>query len=548
MSLSRDPVGVPAVPARARTGMRLLAVVLVVALLGLIAGHLPAASAGPPAGGTTTSALHTNSITIVGGDPTTLDPAAQGDLGSAQVTAQLFETLTAFDPSLTIRPALASGWASGDGGRTITFTLRPNLEFSDGSPLGAADVVRSWLRLIDPAHPSPLASLLDEIHGARAYLARQSTDPASVGLKAVGDTVVVTFDSPATDFPALVSGPSFGVVPVSIDDPASLAPGTFVGSGAYVLAARTSTELTLAANPRYWAGTAPIATVHLLTSLAGQSPVEAFEAGTIDYTGIDDSDASWLRYDPTLGPQLRSVPSLSVTYYGFDVRQKPFDDPRVRQAFAQAVDWTRIVNLANTGSLAPATSMVPPGIPGRSGTDFLPAFDPGAARQALAAAGYPGGDGLPPITLVSTDTGFDGAIVADLQANLGITVHYETMGFDDYFTRLATDPPAFWTLSWVADYPGSNDFLGLLLGSGSSDNYGHWSSPDFDAAIARATAATDPAAATAAFDAAQAIVRNQVPVVPVAYGTGSALSRAGLLGASDNGLGILRFAGLAWAP
>ena len=69
-------------------------------------------------------------------------------------------------------------------------------------------------------------------------------------------------------------------------------------------------------------------------------------------------------YDPTLGPQLRSVPSLSVTYYGFDVRQKPFDDVRVRQAFAHAVDWTRIVDLANTGSLTPATSMVPPGIPG----------------------------------------------------------------------------------------------------------------------------------------------------------------------------------------
>ena len=278
------------------------------------------------------------------------------------------------------------------------------------------------------------------------------------------------------------------------------------------------------------------------------STVAAFEAGTVDYTGIDDSDASWLRYDPTLGPQLRSVPSLSVTYYGFDVRQKPFDDVRVRQAFAAAVDWTRIVNLANTGSLAPATSMIPPGIPGRSSQDYLPAYDPAAARQELAAAGYPGGVGLPVITLISTDTGFDAAILADLHRNLGLTVNYESMGFGDYFTRLATDPPAFWTLSWVADYPGSNDFLGLLLGTGSTNNYGHWSSAGFDAAIARATAATDPATATAAFDAAQAVVQRDVPVVPVAYGTGFALSRTGLLGASDNGLGILRFASLAWAP
>jgi len=521
---------------RRHAGTRPIAI-LVAGLL-LLAGCSPADSSGAPA----------SSVTILGGAPVTLDPAVQGDLGSAQITAQLFESLTAFDASLTVEPALASGWVSSDGGRTITFTLRPNLAFSDGRPLTSADVVRSWLRLIDPAHPSPLASLLGEIHGATAYLAGKSTDPASVGLRAAGNTVIVTFDQPATDFPALVSGPSFGIVPASIDDPATLSAGSFVGSGAYVLGKQTDSELTFDANPKYWAGTAPIRTVHLLTTINGQSPVEAFEAGTVDYTGIDPSDASWLRYDRTLGPQLRSVPSLSVTYYGFDVRQKPFDDPRVRQAFAAAVDWTRIVNLASSGDLTAATSMVPPGIPGRSATDFLPAYDPASARQELAAAGYPGGAGFPTVTLVSTDTGFDAAILADLQRNLGITLKYETLDFNDYFDRLASAPPAFWTLSWVADYPGANDFLGLLLGTGSTNNYGHWTSADFDAAIARATAATDPAGATAAFDAAQAIVEQQVPVIPVAYGTGYALSRKGLLGAADNGLGILRFASLAWAP
>ncbi|MGH2511157.1 MAG: peptide ABC transporter substrate-binding protein [Candidatus Limnocylindrales bacterium] len=545
MTLFSDPIQATPAPARGRLIPRLIAGFLVVALLVLAAGQLPLGL--DPSGAPATTADR-NEVTILGGDPVTLDPAVQGDLGSAQVTAQLFETLTAVDPSLHLQPALASGWQASPDGRTITFTMRPNLVFSDGTPLGPGDVVRSWLRLINPAHPSPLASLLDEIHGARAYLAGQSSDPASVGLKVAGDSVVVTFDQPAGDFPALISGPSFGIVPPTIGNPASLAPGSFVGSGAYVLSARSTTALTLVANPHYWAGPAAIGTVHLLTTLGGASPVEAFEAGTVDYTGIDDSDASWLRYDPTLGPQLRSVPSLSVTYYGFDVRQKPFDDVRVRRAFAQAVDWTRIVDLANSGSLAPATSIVPPGIPGRSATDFLPAYDPAGARAELAAAGYPGGAGLPPVSLISTDTGFDAAILADLKANLGVTVQYESMGFNDYFERLASDPPAFWTLSWVADYPGANDFLGLLLGTGSSNNYGHWSSPDFDAAIARATAATDPLAASAAFDAAQAIVQSDVPVIPVAYGTGSALARTGLLGASDNGLGILRFAGLAWAP
>jgi len=248
----------------------------------LLAGCAPANSSAP--GG---------DVTILGGAPVTLDPAVQGDIGSAQVTAQLFETLTAFDASLTVEPALASGWTSANGGRTITFTLRPNLRFSDGSPLTAADVVRSWLRLIDPAHPSPLASLLDEIHGARAFLAGHSSDPSTVGLKASGSTVVATFDNPATDFPALVSGPSFGVVPASIDNPATLTAGSFVGSGAYLLAKQTDSELPLTANRNYWAGPPPIATVHLLTSIGGERA-----------RGVAPGCCATMAADPTM-PSLR---------------------------------------------------------------------------------------------------------------------------------------------------------------------------------------------------------------------------------------------------
>ena len=67
----------------------------------------------------------------------------------------------------------------------------------------------------------------------------------------------------------------------------------------------------------------------------------------------------------------------------------------------------------------------------------------------------------------------------------------------------------------MADYPGPNDFLGLLLGTGESNNYGRWSSPEFDAAIADAGAATDPAAILAAYERAEAVVQRDVPVIPV---------------------------------
>jgi oligopeptide transport system substrate-binding protein len=150
------------------------------------------------------------------------------------------------------------------------------------------------------------------------------------------------------------------------------------------------------------------------------------------------------------------------------------------------------------------------------------------------------------VTLVTGSTSTDEAVVAELKRELGITVNVENMDFGDYFARLDTDAPAMWSLSWIADYPGRNDFLGVLLGTGSANNYSRWTSPEFDGAIADAAALTDPASVAAAYDRAEDVVQRDVPVVPLTYSTGWALSREGLLGAGQNGLGSLRFAGLAW--
>ena len=88
--------------------------------------------------------------------------------------------------------------------------------------------------------------------------------------------------------------------------------------------------------------------------------MDAFQAGDVDFVNISPDDASWIRYDRTLGPQLRRADDLSVDYFGFDTTRAPFDDPRVRQAFAWAVDWDALVRLVDPDSV-PATSIVPAG-------------------------------------------------------------------------------------------------------------------------------------------------------------------------------------------
>ena len=501
-------------------------------------------------GGPAIGAADDSSVRIALDAPTELDPARTGDAQSSAVIAQLFETLTTFDESLELRPALAESWRVEADGRRVIFQLRPDLAFSDGSPLRASDVVRSWLRVIDPEDPSPLVALLADVRGASAFAEGEGTTD-DVGLRADDGArqVTVELERAAADFPAIASSPTLAVVPTSIGDAAALsASDEFVASGGYRLVAEDATDMTLQANERYWAGPPAIRTVTLVGGLDGASPVETFESGDIDYVGIGSADASWIAYDRTLGPRLLTVPAMSTDFYGFDTTTPPFDDVRVRQAFGAAVDWRRISRLAVEDPEAAANSMVPPGIPDRTDRDMLPAHDPDAARALLAQAGYRGGSGFPRVTLVTGGSGYDEAVVAELERELGIRLDQETMDFDSYFRRLDTEPPQLWFLSWVADYPGRNDFLGVLLGSRSSNNYGRWSSPEFDAAIADAGSTTDEAAARAAFDRAEEVVKRDVPVIPMSYGTGWALAREGLVGTGQNGLGAMRFAGLAWAP
>ena len=521
-------------PGRRRAGAVLGALAVVVAIL-LVR---PLATVG---------AVDPNEVRILVQSPGTLDPAAQGDAATAAITAQLYETLTTYDSALTLQPALARSWDVAPDGRSVVFHLRPGLAFSDGSRLTAQDVVGSWLRLIDPVAPSPLVALMLDVRGARDHLAGRETDPAKVGLRANGSDVEVELDRPGADFPAIVSAPIFAVVPPAAwrDGRGAFGEGAVV-SGGYTIAGVTEDEITLERNERYWAGPAAIRTVRLLLDIQGRSPVAAFEAGDLDYTDISLVDAPWIPYDRNLGPQLREIPSLALTYLGIDTTSEPFDDVRVRQALGAAVDWERVVSLSAFGGQVPARSMVPPGIPGGGNGNWLPVHDPDRARELLADAGFAGGASLPTIHFAAGSAPVADGIKADLERELGM--HVELDIIDDHLGRLTIDPPNMWLTGWIADYVGPNDFLGVLLETGSGDNYGHWSSAAFDQAIEEALATRDPAAAQAAYERALAQIQSEVPVVPLYLSTDWALSSDRLLGAGGNGLGILRMAGMAWAP
>ncbi len=486
-------------------------------------------------------------VVLAGGTPLSWDPAAITDGLSAQVLTQVFEGLTVLDAESHVQPALAESWRLEDEGHRLVFELRDGLTFSDGTPLEAEDVRRSWLRVIDPVAPSPLSSLLDDVVGAAAY-ARGEGTAAAVGISAQGRTLTLDFERPAAYFPSVAAVPTLAVVPPGID---ALARGPangrgFGASGAYVPLEQGDGQIRLQANERYWAGPPPMDRVTVITDDGGRSPVDVFEDEAVDWTRVAAADASWIRYDRYLGPQLRQTDEMAVDMLGFDATSAPFDDPTVRRAVAMAVDWRRLAALDGADDPAP-TSIVPPGVVGRPEGDFLLPFDPDAARAELAAAGYPEGEGFPMVSLATYGVGPAEAIAAELAANLGIEVAVELRPFEDHSALLDDDTPAMWTLAWSADYPHAHDFLGLLLLGDSSANIGGWDDAAYDELVDAAAATSDEAEQARLYAQAQAIVRDSVPLIPLGYGQSWWLSREDLTGDGISGVGILRFADLQWA-
>ena len=189
-----------------------------------------------------------------------------------------------------------------------------------------------------------------------------------------------------------------------------------------------------------------------------------------------------------------------VYYLSLNVTKPPFDDARVRQAFAHAVDRERIAQIAREmydKPASPATTFTPPWIIAMDlyGETGCP-YNPGVARELLAQAGHPNGEGLPPITLVYNQTDVHAAIaeaVAQMwRDNLGMEVYLEATDWKAYTERLRTDAPQIFRMGWVADYNDPDNFLRQVFHSGSEGNYGHFANADFDRLVDQAAAETDP--------------------------------------------------------
>ena len=482
-------------------------------------------------------------LRYVGGEPATLDPAFIDSAGDVQFLLQLYAGLTRLDEDGKPYASLAESWSVSDDGRTYTFHMRPGLTFSDGSPLDATDVRRSWLRILDPATHSTAPDVLSVIDGATQRLAGGPEE--SVSIDAPDARTLRVRLKHAADFAAIAATPTAFLVPRNAagSDDSWQSPDAFVGSGPYVQRGTEGTDLVLRANDRYVAGAPPIAEIRWVTNLDGDSAT-AFANDEVDLTSVGSFDAGWIAYDRDLGPSLHRSAALGVQFFGFDTTQPPFDDVRVRRAFTLALDRPRLVANAEGTSGTPASSLVPPAL-WPQGLEDDQVSDLAEARSLLDAAGYEDRTRLGTITINGSGLGV-GPAAAVWEKELGVKIAIEAMQFRDYLQALVNDPPQVFTMNWIADYPSPYALYSLLLLPDATSNYGRWNDPEFVRLLEVASAAKSDADQAAAYRAVDDRVDREAPVIPWAYGAGWWLVRPGLRGLGNLTTGLLDLGRVSW--
>ena len=470
-------------------------------------------------------------LRLSGPEPITLDPHVTADAGSALYIVEIYGGLLTLDPELQLQadlaeeiPTEANGGkvVNSDGTVTYTFNLREDALFHDRRPVIADDIKFSLERAADPATLSVVAEFfLGDIVGVKEKL-RGEADEVS-GVEVIGNrTIAITIDRDLPNFLFKLTYPTSFVVDqreVEAD------PRNWMrrpnGTGPYQLQEwRFGERIVLEANERYHLG-AP--NVEKVTYLLAGGGITLYETGEVDVAGVALDDLEGIQESThPLNPEYRSGERLAVDYIGFNVNSPPFDDPKVREAFARAIDKDQIVRAIFKDAFPAANSIVMPGLAAYDSEARAPEFDPALAAQLLAEAGYPEGEGLPPIILAESGAGATsgpatGAIIEMWRQNLGVEVEIQQAETATFFQDVQQGRYQMWLLGWIMDYPDEEDILNIHFDSESPNNDTGYSNPEVDALLREALIEQDPQQRIDLYREAEQLILDDISWFPLFF-------------------------------
>jgi oligopeptide transport system substrate-binding protein len=501
-------------------------------------------------------------------DIKTFDPALITDALSGYAIQNVFTGLVQFDDNLTVQPQLAASYQLLPDGVTYKFTLRSNLMFSDGTPLTSADVVYSINRALDPATASP----------SGPYYLHYIKDAGKLGTKGgpatlIGDslldpdpsTVEVITDKPYSFFLDALAYPTSFVVEKSLITKYGknwtdhLTEGG--GDGPFKVKEYThGKQIVFVPNPDYYGPKPKLQEVIFPFIQNAPTAYQDYLANQLDDSYVP---SDYFAQDKSR-PDFHLTPLLAINYYTMSYTQKPFDDIKIRQAFALAINKDLLVSKIWHGQFLATNHIIPQGMPGYNpnltGPDGVKgtAGDPTLAKQlfqqGMQEEGYSSVSQLPSITLTYSSVGDQStkneaaALQQMWQTVLGVSVKTDDIDINTLFgdeSEGAKNPLMFYSgPAWIADYPDPQDWITLQFDKGVAQNgmnYGQNNSADAAAQVAnqQAMEAADVMpngpARLAAYDKIEQELVNEVAWLPVEQQIAAGLRKPCVQGVITNG-------------
>lgn len=490
----------------------------------------------------------------IASEPQSIDPALNSAVDGAIMLGHMFEGLMKWKDSGVETPGsdgtctnaeLTEGQAESyekvvndDGTVTYTFKIRSDARWSDGKPVTAGDFVYSWQRLVTPETAADYNYMIGSVVNANEIMAGDM-DPTELAVSAPDDsTFVVTLTSDLPYFLEVCAFPA--TFPVRQDvttkedgtpnDQWTFDVASYLCNGPYKLTAwNHNSEIVMEPNEQYYdaANLGPDKITFKLMD-DQNAMLSGFNSGELDF--IEDVPQAEL---PSLiaSGDLKIVDYIGTYYVCYQTQKAPFDDPRVRQAFTLAVNRTFIVDKVTQAGQVPANGFVPAGVydaAGSTGDDFRTvggayysiegdadySYEANCekARELLAEAGYPNGEGFPVVEYLYNTSDAHKAVAEALQnmweTELGVKV---TLNNQEWAVFLQTRKDGNYSIArngWIADYNDPMSFLDMWL-TGGGNNDAQYANADYDAKIQEAKNTTDPAARMKLMHEAENIIMGQ---------------------------------------
>ncbi len=458
--------------------------------------------------------------------PTTMDPSKVQDGDTIDVLQQIYEGLVGWNEKNEIEPRLAEKWEIVDGGKTYIFTLRKDAKFHNGRAIKADDFKFAIERACNPKFSSATAeTYLSDIIGVKKRLKGEVEEVE--GVKVIDDLhVKVTIDQPRLYFLSKLTFPcAFLMAKEALTDPLKEMNSIeqMVGTGPFKPEKFIVDQYVyLAANKDYYSGAPLISRIERPVVADATTRMALYKAGKVDLVQLERADVVGVKSDATYKEHLKFYDRASMWYIGFHCNNiEALKNPKVRLAFAMAIDKDKIVNETLDGINKRADSIIPPGCFGYREKVKAIQYDLAGAKKLLAEAGYLDGKGLPPLTMFHRENRPDIKVVAQKVGSdldkLGVKVTFQELQWGTYLEKHNKHDLPVFHMRWAADYLDAENFLSTLLASYGPENKIEYKNDKFDALCRKADGSQDPEERKKLYAEAEDLVLADAPFIPIYF-------------------------------